>query len=155
MGAIASQIPSLTIVYSTVYSDADQRKHQRAASLAFVRGIASNTENVSIWFHHDSGILKYFTDVTYLHRLAHKARFIWLWKRHHPLFRASGSHAFFWSAKFRGKLHSRWIFFGNDFLSKFFPNQGNIQCVLVTYCLREHDMLNANYTHMEAWGSFY
>ena len=28
MGAIASQITSLTIVYSAVYSDADQRKHQ-------------------------------------------------------------------------------------------------------------------------------
>ena len=28
MGAIASKIPSLTIVYSTVYSDADQRKHR-------------------------------------------------------------------------------------------------------------------------------
>ena len=38
MGAIASQIASLTIVYSTVYSDADQRKHQSSASLAFVRG---------------------------------------------------------------------------------------------------------------------
>ena len=39
MGAIASQITSLTIVYSTVYSDVDQRKHQSSASLAFVRGI--------------------------------------------------------------------------------------------------------------------
>ena len=39
MGAIASQITSLTIVYSTVYSDADQSKHQSSASLAFVRGI--------------------------------------------------------------------------------------------------------------------
>ena len=39
MGAIASQITSLTIVYSTVYSDADQRKHQSSASLAFVWGI--------------------------------------------------------------------------------------------------------------------
>ena len=39
MAAIASQITSLTIVYSTVYSDADQRKHQSSASLAFVRGI--------------------------------------------------------------------------------------------------------------------
>ena len=39
MGAIAPQITSLTIVYSTVYSDADQRKHQSSASLAFVRGI--------------------------------------------------------------------------------------------------------------------
>ena len=39
MGAIASQITSVTIVYSIVYSDADQRKHQSSASLAFVRGI--------------------------------------------------------------------------------------------------------------------
>ena len=36
MGAIASQITSLTIVYSTVYSDADRRKHQSSASLSFV-----------------------------------------------------------------------------------------------------------------------
>ena len=39
MGTIASQITSLTIVYSIVYSDADQRKHQSSPSLAFVRGI--------------------------------------------------------------------------------------------------------------------
>ena len=39
IGATASQITSLPIVYSTVYSDADQRKHQSSASLAFVRGI--------------------------------------------------------------------------------------------------------------------
>ena len=39
MGEIASQITSLAIVYSTVYADVDQRKHQRSASLAFVRGI--------------------------------------------------------------------------------------------------------------------
>ena len=38
-GAMASQITSLTIVYSTIYSGADQRKHQGSASLAFVRGI--------------------------------------------------------------------------------------------------------------------
>ena len=36
MGKIASQITSLTIVYSTVYSDTDERKHQSSASLAFV-----------------------------------------------------------------------------------------------------------------------
>ena len=39
MGGIASQITSLTIVYSIVYLDADQRKHQSSASLAFVWGI--------------------------------------------------------------------------------------------------------------------
>ena len=38
-GTMASQITSLTIVYSTVYSGVDQRKHQSSASLAFVRGI--------------------------------------------------------------------------------------------------------------------
>ena len=39
MGAIVSRITSFTIVYSTVYSDTDQRKHQCSASLAFVWGI--------------------------------------------------------------------------------------------------------------------
>ena len=39
MTTMASQITSLPIVYSTVYSDADQRKHQSSAPLAFVRGI--------------------------------------------------------------------------------------------------------------------
>ena len=39
MGAMASQITSLAIVYSAVYSGAYQRKHQNSASLAFVRGI--------------------------------------------------------------------------------------------------------------------
>ena len=39
MSAMASQITSLTIVYSIVYSGADQRKHQSSASLVFVRGI--------------------------------------------------------------------------------------------------------------------
>ena len=36
---MASQITSPTLVYSTVHSGADQRKHQSSASLAFVRGI--------------------------------------------------------------------------------------------------------------------
>ena len=39
MGEMTYQITSLTIVYSIVYSDADQRKYQSSASLAFVRGI--------------------------------------------------------------------------------------------------------------------
>ena len=62
MTTVASQITSLTVVYSIVYSGAGQRKHQSPASLAFVRGIhragefpaqrASNAENVSIWWRH-------------------------------------------------------------------------------------------------------
>ena len=39
MGAMASKITSLTIIYSSIYSSADQREHQSSASLAFVRGI--------------------------------------------------------------------------------------------------------------------
>ena len=39
MGAIAFKITSLMIVYSIIYSYADQRKHQNSASMAFVRGI--------------------------------------------------------------------------------------------------------------------
>ena len=63
MGANASQITCLTIVYSTVYSGADQRKHQSSASLAYVRGIHRRPvnsphkwpvtrKNVSIWWRH-------------------------------------------------------------------------------------------------------
>ena len=64
MNAMASQITSLTSIYSIVYSGTDQRKHQSSVSLAFVRGIhrwavnfphhakASNAENVSIWWRH-------------------------------------------------------------------------------------------------------
>ena len=39
MTTIASQITSLTVVYSTVDSDTDQRKYQSSALLAFVWGI--------------------------------------------------------------------------------------------------------------------
>ena len=43
MSAMASQITNLTIVYSTVYSGADQRKHQSSASLTFVGGPMNST----------------------------------------------------------------------------------------------------------------
>ena len=39
MSAMAPQITGLMVLFSTVYSDADQRKYQSSASLAFVRGI--------------------------------------------------------------------------------------------------------------------
>ena len=39
MDAMAFQITSLTIVYSTIYSGANQRKQQSSASLAFVLGV--------------------------------------------------------------------------------------------------------------------
>ena len=61
MNMMASQITSLTIVYWTVYSGADQTKKQSSASLAFVWGAVtgefpaqrvSNAENVPIWWRH-------------------------------------------------------------------------------------------------------
>ena len=60
MGTIASQITSLTIVYSNDYSDADQRKHQSSASPVlcveftgeFPTQMASNAENIPIWWRH-------------------------------------------------------------------------------------------------------
>ena len=48
MDSMESQIISLTIVYSAVYSGADQRKHQSSASLAFVRGIHRDRHEVDI-----------------------------------------------------------------------------------------------------------
>ena len=39
MVSMSSKLTSLTIVYTTVYSETDQRKHQSFASLAFVREI--------------------------------------------------------------------------------------------------------------------
>ena len=39
MTTVASQITSLTVVYTIGYSGADQRKHQSSASLAIVQGI--------------------------------------------------------------------------------------------------------------------
>ena len=56
----ASQITRLKIVYSTGYSDADQRKHQTPRLCAgnspwtgeFPAQMASNAEKVSIWWRH-------------------------------------------------------------------------------------------------------
>ena len=45
MSVMAFQITNLSIVYSTVHSDAYQRKHQSSASLAFVRGIHRSPVN--------------------------------------------------------------------------------------------------------------
>ena len=62
MGAMASQIASLTIVYSTVYSGADQSKHQSSASLAFVWGIHRGPHKRPVtrkMFPFDDAIMKY------------------------------------------------------------------------------------------------
>ena len=68
MGSIASQITSLTIVYSTVYSDADQRKHQSSASLAFVWEPVNSPHKWPVtrgMFPFDDVIMRQFLDNTH------------------------------------------------------------------------------------------
>ena len=63
MGVMASQITSLTIVYSTVYSGTDKKKTLKLRITGLCQGIspgtgefsaqmASNVENISIWWCH-------------------------------------------------------------------------------------------------------
>ena len=79
MTTMASQITSLAVVYITIYSDADQRKHQSSASLAFVWEFtgagefpaqrASYVENVSIWWRHHGERVTLGTNKPCNHRL--------------------------------------------------------------------------------------
>ena len=77
LDTIASQITSLTIVYSIVYSDADQRKHQSSAPLAFVWGIHRGPVNSphkwpvtrNMFPFHD--VIMHSVHRIYYHRLTH------------------------------------------------------------------------------------
>ena len=87
MTTIASQITSLTVVYSTIYSDADQRKHQSSASLAFLWGIHRDrwiprTKGqlrgkcsylmTSSWIYYSNSILVYIILMYIPHKLVDK-----------------------------------------------------------------------------------
>ena len=72
MGAMAFQITSLTIVYSTVYSDTDQRKHQSSASLAFVWGIHQWPMNSSHKWTVTRKMFPFHDVIMYVHRLRFK-----------------------------------------------------------------------------------
>ena len=77
MGAMAPQITSLTIVYSTVYSPADQKQTSKLRitglcegnsmlTIEFPAQRASNVENVSIrWHHHDCSKLRHIPEDLY------------------------------------------------------------------------------------------
>ena len=103
MTAMASQITSLMIVYSTVYSGAYQTKHQSSASLAlcgeftgtgeFPAQRANNVENVSIWWRH------------------HVLDFSTRWP--HDVFPITGTHRSPVVSIHKGTvMHSFYIFFG-------------------------------------------
>ena len=70
MSSMASQITSFTIVYSTIYSGADQRKHQSSASLAFVRGIhrwpVNSPQKVPLTFKNAIYIFGHFVSASML-----------------------------------------------------------------------------------------
>ena len=53
MGAMASQITSLTIVYSIFHSGAVQRKPKFRVTGEFPAQMASNAENSIWWRHHE------------------------------------------------------------------------------------------------------
>ena len=65
MGVVASQITSLTTVYSTLYSGTEKKSKLRVSGLCEGNSpvigecpaqMTSNMENVSIWWrHHDYG----------------------------------------------------------------------------------------------------
>ena len=59
MGAIASQITSLTIVYSIVYSDADQRKHQSSVIMGTMASQITNLANVYLTLYSGTDQRKY------------------------------------------------------------------------------------------------
>ena len=80
MTMMASQITSLMVVYSTVYSHADQRKYQSSASLAFVSGIHRDRwvpctkgqlrgKCFHWWHYHDTTTCTYFTDILHIANL--------------------------------------------------------------------------------------
>ena len=75
MSAMASQITGVSIVCSTVCSDADQRKHQKHCVIGLCEGNppvtggfpsqrASNAENVSIWWRHHVLLARQWTLAT-------------------------------------------------------------------------------------------
>ena len=104
MEAIASQITSLTSVYSVVYSDADQRKHQSSASLAFVWGIHRGPVNSPHKWPVTRKMFP-FDDVIM------SVRYIsWIWCD--GVFEMEGHHWFEWlAAKLAARyyLNQRWL----------------------------------------------
>ena len=101
MSAIASQLTSLTIVYSIVYSDAVQRNHQSSASLAFVWGIHRGSVNSP----HKGPVTRKmfpFDDVIMAAVLLvnHTCEFMWT--------RAIKIYHFLWEGHFLGAIESIW-----------------------------------------------
>ena len=125
MSTIASQITSLAIVFSTVYSD--QRKHQSSASLAFVWELtgefpaqtASYAQNVSIWWrHHEFLLLKrYNSSILNAGILCISTH--WGQDKMAAKFLTTISNIFSWMKKYRFRLRFHWTLFPGVQLTRF------------------------------------
>ena len=147
---MASQITSLTIVYSTVYSDADQRKHQSSAALAFVWGIHRSLVNsphkgpvTRKRFPFDDVIM--VPDITMhtcssacvecagLHKIK-KSR-MWLWVSH---WKHVGKQLVLQCQSCRGKYQNLYIhYYRNTFLhNTYMYIQRIVQWMIIRWCIQ-------------------
>ena len=150
---MASQITSLTIVYSTVYSSSDQRKHQSSASLAFVRVIhrwpvnSSHKWSVTRKMFPFDGIIMWFD-------LGHKCdrRFANTTHRDRADFRVSNEYSkfiylvitFYWSSNVTEKRRRTLVRCDGD-------SMVNLKLIVILRCQRmlPFNMLSHE-THMSA-----
>ena len=101
MTTMACQITSLMVVYSTVYSDADQSKHQSSASLTFVWGIHRDR-----WIPRTKGQLRgkcfhlMTSSCNCCNRQTCVTRYLIVWGHYH-----SSAHMVFVTDKSRMKCH--------------------------------------------------
>ena len=107
MGAMASLITSLTIVYLTVYSGTDERKHQSSASLAFVWGIHRWLDSTSNIHEKPDGM---FNRKLFLCNI----RKIFRW-RHHYQHCCNGTICW--------HIHSKWLTFCRRYFNVHFLNK--------------------------------
>ena len=109
MGMMASQITSLTIVYSIDYSGVDQRKHQSSVSLAFVRGIHRWPVNST---HKWSATRKKFPfdDIIILSRGWRRGA-LWYIPRTFS-FKMTRNHSDYGLSQWKTQLHCNWSFIG-------------------------------------------
>ena len=145
MGVIASQITSLTIVHSAVYSDADQRKHQSSASLPFVLGTHRGPVNSphkwpvtqKIYPLDDVGMINSIvTTVTHkysVHKSNHTFVVIRTWKQRFMGPKWGPSRA---DRTQTGPMLAPWILLSGDILDQYYTNFKIIMCMtLLPYIL--------------------
>ena len=136
MGTMASQITSLTIVYSRFIQRAYQRKHQSSASLAFVRGIhrwpmnSPHKGSNQKMFPFDDVIMIYGSCHTRSSNKTHPCTPLISTMYRHPFFLNSSAPGQKWRKYFKCKLvNKNWLTFTITF---------SLKCVPGVWLLRSH-----------------